>query len=96
MRTILAAVMIALTTATALAQEQKTRPYGEEEPDKTASQIAGEKAAREAYKRSLSNIPDQGPTDPWGGVRSNAAPKAAAATAKPTKKSKTGTADAKP
>jgi hypothetical protein len=95
MRAILAAILIALFATTALAQEKKTRAYGEEEPDKTNAEIAGEKAAREAYKRSLSNIPDQGPTDPWGTMRSNAAPNANA-TATKTKKTKTGNADAKP
>jgi hypothetical protein len=95
MRAILAAILIALFTTTAFAQEKKTRPYGEEEPDKTAAQIAAEKAERQAYKRSLSNIPDQGPTDPWGGVRTNAAPNTNTAAAK-TKKTKTGAADGKP
>lgn len=95
MRAILAAILIALFATTAFAQEKKTRAYGEEEPDKTAAEIAADKAARQAYKRSLSSIPDQGPTDPWGGVRSNAAPNTNTAAAK-TKKAKTGSADAKP
>ncbi len=95
MRAILAAIMIALLTTTVFAQEQRTRAYGEEEKEKSAAEIAAEKAAKDAYQRSLSNIPDQGPTDPWGGVRANAAPKATAATTK-TKKTRTGAADAKP
>ena len=47
--------------------------YGE--PDKARSQadIAGEKEAERAYKRSLSNIPEQKGSDPWGTVRSDSA-----------------------
>ncbi|PDT72931.1 hypothetical protein [Bradyrhizobium sp. C9] len=42
-----------------------------------------------AYKNSLSKIPDaKGSSDPWGAVRSDAPPKAAAHPAKP--KTKTG------
>ena len=47
--------------------------YGE--PDKARSQadIAGEKEAEKAYRRSLSNIPEQKSSDPWGTVRSDSA-----------------------
>ena len=59
--------------------------YGEPDKEKSASDIAAEKAAERAYRRSLGNIPEQKSTDPWGAVRSdNAAAKAAAkAPAKP-------------
>jgi hypothetical protein len=53
--------------------------YGDPDKEKSASDIAAEKAAERAYQRSLGNIPEQKSTDPWGAVRSdNAAPKAAA------------------
>ena len=74
--------------APAYAQQQHVPKYGEETKDKTPQQIEADKAADRAYKRSLGNIPDQGPTDPWGTVRgNNDAPKASAAK---TKKTKTG------
>jgi hypothetical protein len=73
--------------APAYAQQHVPR-YGEETKDKTPQEKEADKAADRAYKRSLGNIPDQGPTDPWGTVRSNNdAPKASAAK---TKKTKTG------
>ena len=64
MRIFLAAAIVISLALPALAQQ----------PDKTPEQLAKERAdraANEAYKRSLRAIPDQGPTDPWGGVRSN-------------------------
>ena len=39
---------------------------------------AAEKEAEQAYKRSLGNIPEQKPSDPWGAVRSESAPKTVA------------------
>ena len=58
---------------------QNTQKYGDPDKVKTQADIAAEKEAERAYKRSLSNIPEQKSTDPWGAVRSdNAAPKAAA------------------
>ena len=72
---------------------QNTQKYGDPDKVKTQADIAAEKEAERAYKRSLSNIPEQKSTsDPWGAVRSdNAAPKAAAkAPAKP-KAAKTDT-----
>lgn len=52
------------------------------EPDKTRSDIEAEKAAEKAYRRSLGNIPDKGPGDPWGAVRSPDAPKTTGVRAK--------------
>src|SRR5258708_7134396 len=70
----------------AYAQQQPLPKYGEETKNKTPHQIEADKAADRAYKRSLGNIPDQGPTDPWGTVRgNNDAPKASAAKTKKTK-----------
>jgi hypothetical protein len=83
MRIILAAAFVISLALPALAQQQ---------PQKTPEQLAKERAdraANEAYKKSLQTIPDQGPTDPWGGVRSNdgskpEATKTAKSKAKPT------------
>jgi hypothetical protein len=78
----------AFLAAPAHAQQQQVPKYGEETKDKSPQEIEADKAADRAYKRSLGNIPDQGPTDPWGTVRgNNDAPKASAAK---TKKTKTG------
>ena len=68
------------------ASAQNMQQYGEPDKDKTQAEIAREKDAEQAYKRSLGNIREQQKSnDPWGTVRSdNAAPKAAAkAPAKP-------------
>jgi hypothetical protein len=94
MRFLLAAAIIASLASPAFAQDTHVPRYGEEDKDKTASQKAADKAAAEAYQRSLGNIPDKGSSDPWGTVR-NDTPKTAAT--KPAKtKTKTGSADAKP
>jgi hypothetical protein len=93
MRVLLAAAMIALLAGPAYAQTQPVPKYGEAPKDKTPQEIAAEKEAEKAYQRSLGNIPDQGPTDPWGNVRSDGTPKPAAKTAAkatPTKRAKTG------
>jgi len=89
MRVFHAAVVVAFFVASvggpAYAQQQKPmQRYGEEDKDKTAQEKEADKAAQQAYQRSLGNIPDQGPTDPWGAVRGDA-PKASAAKAKKTK-----------
>jgi hypothetical protein len=74
----------ALLAAPAYAQQVPR--YGEETKDKTPQEKEADKAAERAYKRSLGNIPDQGPTDPWGTVRgNNDAPKASTAKAKNAK-----------
>ena len=52
---------------------------------KTPAEIAAEKDAERAYRRSLGNIPEQQKTDPWGTVRSDSAPPKAAAKAPPAK-----------
>jgi len=95
MRAVLAAVIIASLPMPAFAQQAHVPQYGEAEKEKTASQKAAEKAAADAYQRSLGVIPDKGPSDPWGTVRSNDAPKTT--TTKTAKsKAKTGSAEAKP
>ena len=95
MRIALAAILIATSTGTAIAQDNHVPRYGEEDKDKSPAQIESEKAAGYAYRKSLGNIPDKGPTDPWGAVRSDGGTKAMVATTKP-KKTKTGGADVKP
>ena len=57
------------------------------------AEIEAEKETERAYKRSLGNVPDKGPVDPWGNARSVGEPKAAKAdanTATPKPKPKTG------
>jgi hypothetical protein len=93
MRVLLVAAMMVLLAEPAFAQDHVQR-YGEEEKEKSAQQKEADKAAQEAYKRSLGNIPDQGPTDPWGAVRSNGPP--AKESAMKTRKTKTGSAETKP
>ena len=78
MRVFAAAAIIALLAGSAYAQDQPIPKYGDVEKDKTPQQIENEREAERAYKRSLGNIPNQAPTDPWGNVRSESAPKAAA------------------
>jgi hypothetical protein len=76
-----AAAVIALLAGPAFAQKSIPK-YGEDDKDKTPSEKEADKAAEQAYKRSLGNIPDQGSTDPWGTVRSDNSPKTAKTTAK--------------
>jgi hypothetical protein len=61
---------------------------GEKAPDKTRQELEADKQAQKAYERSLSNIPDQAASDPWGNVRSENAPKAVARA--PAKRTKIG------
>jgi hypothetical protein len=94
MRIVFATVIFAMLAGTAVAQQDHVPRYGEEDKAKSPGEIAADKAAGEAYRKSLGNIPNQGPTDPWGTVRSDGAPKAAMATAKP-KKTRGGSTDVK-
>jgi hypothetical protein len=89
MRVFAAAIVIALLAGPACAQSQSVPRYGDTDKKKSPQEIEAEREAERAYKRSLGNIPDQGPTDPWGNVRSDSAPKAAAKVA-PAKRAKTG------
>jgi hypothetical protein len=75
MRILHATAIIAFLIGPAYAQTDHVPQYGEKDPDKTQTQIQGEKDTQRAYKRALGNIPDKGPTDPWGAVRSTDAPK---------------------
>ncbi len=78
MRVFAAAAVIAVLAGPACAQSQSVPKYGDVDKEKTRQQIEAEREAERAYKRSLGSIPNQGPTDPWGNVRSESASKAAA------------------
>ena len=87
-----AVAVIALLAGSAAAQRGPAK-YGEEDKPKTPAEIAAERDAEKAYRRSLGNIPEQQKTDPWGTVRSDSAPPKAAAKApqaKPKAKSAEG------
>ena len=77
MRVLGAAVMIALLAGPAYAQNAVQRA-GEPDHVKTEQEKAGDRAAERAYRQSLGNIPDKGPTDPWGTMRSDNGPAKAA------------------
>jgi len=79
-----AIAVIALFAGPAAAQKGPAK-YGEDDKPKTPSEIAAEKDAERAYRRSLGNIPEQKSLDPWGTVRSDNAPPKAAAKAPPAK-----------
>jgi hypothetical protein len=95
MKVLGAAVAIALLTGPGLtrsvhAADDHIQQYGEPDPVKTRQERENDKAAQQAYKRSLGNVPDKGPSDPWGNVRSDSAPKSVAKDSKP--RAKTGSA----
>jgi hypothetical protein len=89
MRIFRAAAVIALMTGPAHAQSQPVPRYGELGGPKSSQEIEAERESERAYKKSLGNIPDRGPSDPWGNVRSDASPKAAEKAA-PAKRAKAG------
>jgi hypothetical protein len=82
---LLAAAMVALLAGPSYAQGKPA------DKEKSAVEKEADREAERAYKRSLGNIPDQGPADPWGNVRSDSAPKPVAK-ASPAKRAKTGNA----
>ncbi|MEH2534580.1 hypothetical protein V1277_006124 [Bradyrhizobium sp. AZCC 1588] len=87
-----AVAVIAFLAGSAAAQQGPAR-YGEEDKPKTPSQIAAEKDAERAYRRSLGNIPEQQKnSDPWGTMRGDSTPPKAAAKA-PAAKSKAKSAE---
>jgi hypothetical protein len=90
MRIFLAFVMVVLMAGSAFAQNAVPR-YGEIDKEKSPHQKEEERQAERAYKRSLNAIPDKSPTDPWGTVRNDSAPKASASPA-PKKTQSSGTA----
>jgi hypothetical protein len=80
MRVFGAAALIALLAGPAFAQSQSVPRYGDINKSKSPQEIEQEHEADKAYQKSLGNIPDKGPTDPWGNVRSDSPPKAATKT----------------
>ena len=95
MRIFSAAAVIAFLAAflagPACAQEDHVLRYHEKEPDKTRQQLEADKAAERAYQRSLGNITDKGPVDPWGNERSLNEPKAESRSAPKATKTATKT-----
>jgi hypothetical protein len=89
-RAFIAAAIIAALAGPALAQQAPIQRYGEKDKEKSFNEKEQEKEAERAYKRSLGNVPEKGPVDPWGNARSVEAPKAAAKIASPKPKAKTG------
>ena len=88
MRMLSAVAVMVLLTAPAYAQTPNINLMPEL-TSKTPEEKEAEANRDKAYRESLKKIPDaKVSSDPWGAVRSNDAPKAAAAPAKP--KTKTG------
>jgi hypothetical protein len=69
---VLAAVALLAVPADLHAQTAPVPGYGEPDKDKTPSEVEAERTAERAYKRSLGSVPNAGPSDPWGSVRSEA------------------------
>ena len=71
MRVLRAAAMIAIMAGPAYAQSQVKgqNPGRPPPPPKSQQEIQADQAAEEAYKKSLGNIPDKPPADPWGIAR---------------------------
>ena len=87
-----AAALIALLAGPAFAQSVPR--YGDINKSKTPQEIEQEHETDKAYEKSLGNIPDKGPVDPWGNARSTDTPqpatKAAQVKPKPKPPTKTG------
>jgi hypothetical protein len=91
-RAFIAAAIIAALTGPGWAQQAPVQRYGEPDKDKTFNEKEQDKEAERAYRRSLGNVPDKGPVDPWGNARSAEAPKQPAKAAAVKPKAKTGDA----
>ena len=86
MKVLRTAVMLSLLLAgPAFAQGAKPPPPND--PPKGPGEVEREKSQDQAYKKSLRNIPDQPPADPWGGAR--AIDGSSSATTVPAKRTKT-------
>ena len=73
-----AVAAIGVSSKSVYAEGDHVPAYHEPDKEKTQMELRGEKEAQDAYKRSLQAVPDKGPVDPWGNVRSDSAPKPAA------------------
>jgi hypothetical protein len=89
---VLGAIVVVAALAGPACAQNSIPKYGDPDKVKTPAEIAAEKDAEKAYRRSLGNIPEQQKTDPWGTVRSDNAPPKAAAKA-PQAKSKAKSAE---
>lgn len=87
MRTFLLAVMLTIIAVPAFAQMPGTGiPLNQSKPVSPEEQER-RRATEDAYKRTLKEIPDAKPLDPWGNMRGNETPASGAAkkqTKKPT------------
>ncbi len=70
-----AAILAVMLAGPAYAQAKP--PAAAADPPKSQTEIESDRATDNAYKRSLGNIPDKPPADPWGIARDADAPKAA-------------------
>jgi hypothetical protein len=95
-RAFIAAAIIAALTGPGWAQQAPIQRYGQKDKEKTFNEKEQEKEDERAYKRSLGNVPEKGPVDPWGIARTVEAPKpksaakADAKTAPPKPRTNTG------
>jgi hypothetical protein len=89
MRVLRAAAMLALLLA-GPALGQGIKPPAPTDPPKSPGEVEQEKNTNSAYKRSLGNIPDKPPADPWGTARAAEPPKPVSSQP-PAKKTKTST-----
>jgi len=80
MRVACAVAVIAMLAAPVCALAQSKTPGPPPPPPKSQQELDAERAADRAYHKSLGNIPDQPPADPWGNARGVDAPKSAAKT----------------
>jgi hypothetical protein len=64
---------------------QGIQPPAPTDPGKSPGQIESEKSSDQAYKKSLRNIPDKPPADPWGGARAIDGSSSSASTPQPKK-----------
>lgn len=89
MRTFLLAIMLTIIAVPALAQLpgatgiplNQSKPVSPEEQEKR-------RATEDAYKRTLKQIPDAKPLDPWGNMRGNDTPANGQAKAKKSTQTK--------
>ena len=80
MRVFRAVSVLVLLVGPAHAQTQSVPKYGEAAKTKSHQEMQADKEAEKAYQRSLGNIPNRGPTDPWGDVRTESRTKPVAKT----------------
>ena len=69
---------------------QGVKPPAPTDPPKGPGEVETEKNNNEAYKRSLRNIPDKPPADPWGGARAIDGSSSSAPTPQPKKTRSSG------